>query len=928
MSNRHTPPPSPADRALPRWVEWIVSMGVPAGARRNGILGDLHEEWVDRLDAEGALRARIALLREAVSVSTRMGFARLTDSGFRHANRAVDARLDGAGSTVSLHFARSGSMLMDTLITNIRYALRRMMRSPFFTLTAIVSLGLGIGANTAIFSMVNAVYFQDRGFTEPEQLVDVYTSSPDFTYGSFSYPDWEDMEAGTTDVFQSAATMRLAFVQIENDDGGIEMLFGEAVSGRWFETLGLRMALGRPLDMSDHVSPGAHPVAVLSYGTWQNRFGADPNVLGQTIRLGGQLYEIVGVTDDSYSGALNGLTPAVILPILQFDELTGLAGGTFDSRGNQSQFVKARLRPGVTMAQAEGALRQVVAANQETYPDDWTVDDSMIAVRTSDVVLHPMVDRYLNQATSVLTLVVAMVLLIACANLASFLLARASDRRKEIAVRLAMGAKRRTLIGQLLTETLILALLGGGLGMLLATGALNFLQTADLPLPIPITYDVSPDRTVLFFSLGVSVLAGMLFGLAPALQATNPAVAPTLRDESAGGGRAKGAALRNVLVAGQVTVSVILLVSAGLFLRSFSAMQRIDLGFDDSDAALVQLVAPATRYDEQQRDQYFADLVTRVEALPNVTSASMISNMPLDQMNTTYAGVEVPGVVPENGLDYHLVDIARVTPGWVETMGHRLASGRGFDDGDVEESQPVAIVNEAFAEFFYGTTDAVGRSFTQNDEEVVVVGVIGNSKVRSMGEADRRWFLRPAAQQGSGIMWLLARGSGDAEALTRDVVRTAQSIDREIMIITAKTMDRHLGAIRLGRVMGAQVIGAFAILALLLASIGLYGVVSYAVSKRAREVGIRMSLGAEPAQVVRMLTGSGLKLVAIGTVIGLGLSALLSQGMSRLLYGVPAMDAITFAAVAVLIGGVSFLASWIPARRATRVSPVTALRAD
>lgn len=817
---------------------------------------------------------------------------------------------------------------MDTLVANVRYALRRMVRSPFFTLTAIVSLGLGIGANTAIFSMVNAVYLQDRGYESPETMVDVFTSSPDFTYGSFSYPDWEDLEAGTSEVFASVGTMRLAFVQTENDDGGIEMLFGEAVSGRWFETLGLRTVLGRGLGPDDHVSPGAHPVVVISHSTWQDRFAGDPQVVGRTMRLGGQLYEIVGVVAPEYRGALSGLEPAVIVPILQIDELMGMGGSTFEARGNQSQFVKARLRDGVTSARIDGALAQVVQQNREDYPDEWTTDRSMVAVPTADIVLHPMVDSYLNQATGVLTLVVAMVLLIACANLASFLLARASDRRKEIAVRLAMGAKRRTLVGQLLTETLILGVLGGAAGLGAAVFGLNLLQNADLPLPIPITFDLSPDGTVLFFSFAVSIVAGLLFGLAPALQATNPAVAPTLRDESAGGGRARGNALRNVLVAGQVAVSVVLLVGAGLFLRSFSAMQQIDLGFDDGPGALVQIVAPATRYDDEARDRFWTELEDRVEALPGVTSAAMVSNMPLDQLNTTYGGVTVPGVEPENGLDYHLVDIARVTPGWIETMGHRLMSGRGFAESDNEDAQPVAIVNAAFAEFFYGTTDAVGWSFTQGDEEVVIVGVIENSKVRSMGEPDRRWFLRPHAQQGSNFMWLLARGAGDPAALSAEIVQTAQSIDREIMIVEARTMDRHLGAMRLGRAMGARVIGAFALLALLLASIGLYGVVSFAVAKRTREVGIRMSLGAETGQVVRMLTGGGLRLVAIGTVLGLLASGLLSQGLSRLLYGVPPVDVVTFAAVTALISMVSLLAAWIPARRATRVSPVAALRSE
>ncbi|MEK9509083.1 ADOP family duplicated permease [Gemmatimonadota bacterium Y43] len=915
---------------LPRWVRFAVGRAVPPGARRDALLGDLLEEFAHRAEASGVHAARRWLRRETLSVAAQLLRARWTDPDLRGAQHDFDRRhaFAGSGSGARTLPASRGSNRMDILVSNIRYALRRMVRSPFFTLTAIVSLGLGIGANTAIFSMVNAVYLQDRGFADEASLVDVFTSSPDFTYGSFSYPDWEDVEAGTTDVFASIGTMRLSFAQIEADDGSIEMVFAEAVSGGWFETLGLRTVLGRGLGAEDHVAPGAHPVVVLSHAAWQSRYAGDPAVVGRTIRVGGLLHEVVGVLAPEYRGALTGLHPEVMIPILQFDEITGLSGDTFEARGNQSQFVKARLRPGVEAPQVEGALAQVVQQNRTAHPNYWTADRSLIVVPTADIVLHPMVDGYLTQATGVLMLVVAMVLLIACANLASFLLARASERRKEIAVRLAMGAKRRTLIGQLLTETLILAVLGGAVGLAAASMGLDLLQRADLPLPIPITFDLAPDRTVLFFSLGVSVVAGVLFGLAPALQATNPALAPTLRDETAGGGRARGNALRNALVAGQVAVSVVLLVGAGLFLRSFSAMQRIDLGFDDGPGALVQVVAPATRYDAAARDRFWTELQGRVEALPGVDRAALISNVPLDQLNTTFGAVTVPGVEPEDGRPYHLIDDAEVSPGWIETMGHPLVAGRGFEASDSEHSQPVAVVNEAFAEFFYGTTDAVGRSFGQGDDEVSIVGVIENSKVRRMGEADRPWFLRPIQQRGSNYMWVLARGSAHSEALAAEIVRTAQSIDREIMIVEAKTMDRHLGAIRLGRVLGAQVIGAFAALALLLASIGLYGVVSFAVSKRAREVGIRMSLGAEAGQVVRMLTASGLKLVAVGTGVGLLLSVLLAQGLSRLLYGVPTMDVVTLAGVTLLIGTVSFVAAWVPARRVTRVNPVAALRSE
>jgi predicted permease len=542
--------------------------------------------------------------------------------------------------------------------------------------------------------------------------------------------------------------------------------------------------------------------------------------------------------------------------------------------------------------------------------------------------MNPMIDRFIVPAAGMIMAVVGMVLLIACANLASFLLARAADRRKEIAVRLALGARRRTLVGQLLTETVILSALGGLAGIFFAVQSLNALVAADLPLPIPVTLDLSLDRVVLGFSLLISVGAGVLFGLAPALQSTNPDVAPTLRDETAGGGRARGTMLRNMLVVGQVSVSVVLLVGAGLFLRSLDASRSIDPGFGSAPTGMLQLTVPADRYSDEEGVVYLGSLVERIGEIPGVESVGLIDNIHLNQLSTQNLRIQVDGIEPPAGRDFHMVDHGRVDDGFLDAAGIPVVDGRGFSTMDQADTEEVALVTEEFVRRFFPEGQAVGKTIVVNDDPVRVVGVTADHKVRQLGEAPRPYVYRHIRQSYSSLVWLVARASGDAERLPIEMIAVARSLDPEIMVMEAKTMRRHLAVMLLGRELGAMVVGGFALLALLLASIGLYGVVSYAVSRRAREVGIRLSLGADNGQVVRMLTGGGMKLVGLGAVVGLALAAALSQMLSRLLYGVPPLDPVTFITVPVVLLSVALLAAWIPARRVTKIDPVGALRAE
>jgi predicted permease len=467
-------------------------------------------------------------------------------------------------------------------------------------------------------------------------------------------------------------------LQAEVEDG-VQMLVGEAVTGNYFSLTGIRPAIGRLISAEDDIAPGAHPVVVLGHGYWERHYGRDPSVVGSEIRLAGRQYTIIGVAPEAYTGFFRGLVMDAYVPIMMFDELMG--ANWLEQRGLHILFAMARLLPGITMAQAEAVTTRIANDLREEYPSPWPPSNTFTLVPTADLILFPAVDRFLVPVpvAGMLMIVVGLVLLIASANLASFLLARAADRRKEIAVRLALGARRRTLVGQLLTETMLLSTLGGMVGVALAVVSLNAIVAADIPMPmnVPITFDLSLDTTVLTFSVLVSVGAGILFGLAPALQSTNPDLAPTLNDETAGGGRAKATSLRNLLVVGQVSASVVLLVGAGLFLRSLDAARNIDPGFGNAPTGILQIRAQADRYSAEEAQVYFNALEERIAQVPGVQSVGYTTLLLLTGSGTLR--LEVDGVAPPSGADYHTVDQSAIDDDFLDAAGVELVAGRGFD---------------------------------------------------------------------------------------------------------------------------------------------------------------------------------------------------------------------------------------------------------
>lgn len=811
---------------------------------------------------------------------------------------------------------------------DLRYSVRRLAQSPGFAATAILSLALGIGANTAIFSLVNAVLLRDPPFAAPEELVEIYISMPEFSYNIFSYPDFRDLRDLNAEAFNDVAGSGFTFVSVDSEDG-VEVLTAEMVTGHYFSLLGIEPGIGRLFGPEDDVAPGAHAVVVLGHEYWRDAYGGSPEVVGQEFRINGTAYTIIGVVPETFSGNMRGLVPELYTPIMMANELQPFGYDRLEARGDHWVFVKGRLRPSASLEQARVTMAGLASSLRADYPDSWREVDEFLVLPSSEVVLFPPIDRFLVPAAGVFMAVVGLVLLVACANLASFMLARALDRKKEIAVRLALGATRRSLVGQLVTESALLGALGGVAGVALSVWLLRLLLSVDLPIPLPISLDLGLDATVLTFSLLVSLGAGVLFGLIPALRATKIDVAAELKEGSTSGTRPGRVTLRNSLVVAQVALSLVLLVAAGLFLRSLQATQAVDPGFGRDPAGLLSVVVPSNRYGEEEGRLFVQRLVERTRQLPGVDAVGLVDNLHLTSLNTMWIEFNIDGVETPPGRNGHVADRTTVDAEFFEAAGVRILRGRNFNNLDTPESDPVAIVSDALVRRFWPEEEAIGRIIRRtNDTDLRIVGIASDAKVRTLGEAPRPFVYLPYSQDYSAAVTLVARTSVDSETTARDMLLVARELDPELMIFESKTMSRHIGSMLLPAQLGALVLTAFAGLALILAMIGLYGIVSYSVSQRTREVGIRLSLGADAGTVVRMLTAGGMRLVVYGCVVGLVLSLLLAGVMSRLLFGVSPFDLLTFLAVPLVLVGVAMLATYVPSRRASRVDPIIALRAE
>jgi predicted permease len=813
--------------------------------------------------------------------------------------------------------------LIDDLRQDLRFAVRALLRTPGFTAVALLAIALGIGANSAIFSVVNAVLLRPLPYREPERLVTVLHDAPDLPerikrQGPVSPADYLDWRA-ESQVFEriaavQAGTGNASVSAILTGRGAPEAVTAMSVTADLFPLLGVSPALGRAFVDGDD-QPGATPVAVLSDGLWRRRFGADAGLVGQTVSLDGKSFTVAGIMPPGFQFAPFWFTQAELwLPLVLGDP----AHNRLADRDGRSLRVFGRLRPGIVLGQAQAEMDLIWRGLERRHPDS----DSHLSVVVDP--LHEKVVRGVRRPLLVLLAAVAFVLLIGCANVANLLLARAAVRRKELGLRTALGASRGRLVRQLLAESLLLALVGGALGVLLAQAGIDLLLALG-PRNLPRLEGVRLDGRVLGFTGALALLTGLIFGVVPALQASR-GVGESLREGGRGGteGLARNR-LRSLLVVTEVALALMLATAAGLMIRSFVRLQAVDAGFDPHP--LVAMVVPAPA-DGARRLPFFDELLARVRALPGVWSVSAVNHLPIDGdvWATSYVLEDRPA--PRPGDEPNAV--YRITrPGYVETMGMSLRRGRDFTAFDKEGTPPVMMVNETFARRAWPGAEALGQRVRYGETSHQVVGVLKDARQKDWTAAIMpEMYLADLQHPARGYLTVVVRTAGAPAGLSVQLQREVTALDANLPPPAIIQMDQAISRALWQPRFNLLLLNLFAALALVLAAVGIYGVMAYSVNRRTREIGVRVALGATAAQVHRLVVGQGMLLTAIGVLVGLAGALGTTRVMASLVYGVGTTDPATFAIIPVVLLAVGFLACWLPARRATRVDPMIALRQE
>jgi predicted permease len=819
---------------------------------------------------------------------------------------------------------------MENFWKDLRYAFRMLLKSPGFTLVAMLALGLGIGANTAIFSVFNGMLWRPLPVKNPQQLVVVAAKSDTLDFPlNLSYPDFEDYRKLNT-VFSDL----IAYVPNPVNfgaEGRPERAWVEMVSGNYFSMLGIEAVRGRTFASNEGWVPGKDPIVVLSYKYWQRRFGGSPAIIGQTVQVNRQPFTVIGVVPESYRGAYYFIEPDFYLPLTTMGLLDPTQADDLNKREAAYLRVMGRIQPGVTPAQAMAAAEPLDRRLAQEFPDS---HKGMALLVLPELKARPepgVAATFMSTAALIFMVLVGLVLLIACANVANLILSRANGRRKEFATRTALGATRGRMIRQLLTETVLLSTFGGILGLILARWAALGLMSIHIPGDIPVKlFDLRLDWHIFGFTFLAALITGVIAGLVPSLQASRTDLADTLKAGGrSGGGSAGHHRFRNALVVAQLAVSLLLLACTGFFLRSLQNSAHVDMGFRVDHTLLLSMDVGLQGYKEEQGQQFFKQLTDRVRFLPGVRDAAIAATIPMgDQNSLVNIFPDGQPVDDKSKTETAFDDI--VQPSYFRTAGTPVIQGREFTEADSASAPRVAIINETFAQRIWPGQDPLGKTFRteKNGPPIQVVGLTRTGKYLFLYEKPQVFVYFPIAQRYSAGGILIVHTQNDPQQLLPSVRDQIHLLDAGLPVFDVTTMDQQVqyGKALLPARLGAMFVGAFGLLGLVLASVGVYGVVSYSVSQRTQEIGIRTALGAQRSHVLGMILKQGMGMALIGSAVGVVLSFLLFRALSSMLYGVKSTDFITLGAVSVILLAVTFIASYVPALRATRVDPVVALR--
>lgn len=811
-----------------------------------------------------------------------------------------------------------------SLLQDLKCGLRVLTKSPGFSTLAIVTLALGIGANTTIFSWINSTLLNPvPGLTKPNEVVSLTLSRPGDQPFPFTYPDIQAMRDGQQS-FTGITAGNFATISL-TDKAKPERLFGMMASANYFDVLGVRPFMGRGFLPAEDEKPGGAPVAVISYRLWQTHFAANSNIVGQTIELNQRPYSIVGVTPADFQGSQTGVRTDIWVPIMMETQ--------FDSRGDLLHdhhyfwlLSFGRLKPGVTLAQAQEEMTRRMKREVDNYPEEHKGH--------TNVSVYPLwrnpfgLNFFMAELLPVLMCIAGMVLLLACANVANLMLVRSVARRREIAIRISMGGNRWRLVRQLLVESLMLSLTGGGVALLVTLWTQGTLMKF-LPVTpdIPLSLNVEADNTVLLTTLTISVLTGIVFGILPALRSSGIAPADVLKEEtgslSSGLGKAR---LTSGLVVAQISLSLVLLICAGLFIRSFRSAQKIDPGFNPHNILIASYNLFTTGYTEATGTEFHRQLQAKLEAVPGVQSVALSTRVPLTFSGGSTAVKPEGYVSPAN--ESMETQVAIISPNYFHTMQIPIVGGRDFAPQDTKTSQRVVIVSQAFANRYWPGQEALGKRLNSDftHEWFTVVGVARDCKEISLNEKPLPFLYLPVTQVYRPDMIINVRTAGDPLALARSVENAAHELNPDLALFDETTVEQRDQFSSFGQRVAGTFVGAFGLLALALAAIGIYGVVAYTTRQRTHEIGIRVTLGASKQDVLRMVLGQGIRLMLIGVGVGLLLSFVLTRFLKGLLLGVTSTDALTFSTVALLLCAVALIACFIPGRWAMQVEPMVALR--